>query len=158
FLNGFLELMYPDATVPVSPALKGGAEKFRMKSAWRETGYSPIGIVFDRTQSTPKEFPFPTWKVSADWMDKGTFIEMLTPKEMPRAVSLSISSHSNSTDEKQNEQLLRDPVNGTMFLHPNGARRLTSVHVTAPDAANLPPAADYIARHGLMKFDIGNKW
>src|SRR5262249_58216661 len=74
FLNGFLELMYPDATVPVSPALKGGAEKFRMKSAWRETGYSPIGIVFDRTQSTPKEFPFPTSKESADWMDKGTFI------------------------------------------------------------------------------------
>ena len=44
-LNGFLELMYPDPTVPVLPALQAGAEKFRLKSAWRETGYSPIGIV-----------------------------------------------------------------------------------------------------------------
>jgi hypothetical protein len=39
-LNGFLELIYPDPTVPVSPASQAGAEKFRLKSAWRETGYS----------------------------------------------------------------------------------------------------------------------
>ena len=32
FFNGFLELMYPDPTVPVTPALKIGAEKFRLKS------------------------------------------------------------------------------------------------------------------------------
>src|SRR5262245_53659560 len=44
FLNGFLELIYPDSTVPVSPAQQAGAEKFRLKSRWRETGYSPIGI------------------------------------------------------------------------------------------------------------------
>src|SRR5207244_5903417 len=74
FLNGFLELIYPDPTVPVSPALQAGAEKFRLKSRWRENGYSPIGIVFDRTPATPQEFPFETWKVSADWMEKGTFI------------------------------------------------------------------------------------
>ena len=36
FLNGFLELIYPDPAVPVSPALQAGAEKFRLKSAWRE--------------------------------------------------------------------------------------------------------------------------
>src|SRR5712692_5979054 len=42
-LNGFLELIYPDPTVPVSPALQAGAEKFRLKSAWRETGYSRSG-------------------------------------------------------------------------------------------------------------------
>src|SRR5687767_5234482 len=36
-LNGFLELIYPDTTVPVSPALQAGAEKFRKMSEWRET-------------------------------------------------------------------------------------------------------------------------
>lgn len=123
-LNGFLELIYPDPAVPVSPALQAGAEKFRLKSAWRETGYSPIGIVFDRTPATPAKFPFATWRISADWMEKDTFIEMLTPKEMPKAVSLSISSHRVSTRERENERLARDPVKGAMFLHPNGARRL----------------------------------
>jgi len=157
-LNGFLELIYPDPTVPVSPALRAGAEKFRLKSAWRETGYSPIGIVFDRTPVTPEKLPFPTWKVSADWMEKGTFIEIMTPKEMPKAVSLSISSHSESTRARENEALARDPVKGAMFLHPNGARRLTGMQVVAPSADGLPPAASYIAEHGLVKFDVGKQW
>jgi len=156
-LNGFLELIYPDPTVPVSPASKVGAEKFRLKSAWRETGYSPIGIVFDRSAATPEKFPFATWRVSADWMEKGTFIEMLTPKEMPRAVSLSISSHGG-VPESENEALARDPVKGAMFLHPNGARRLTGVRVVAPSADSLPPAASYIADHELVKFDVGSRW
>jgi len=157
-LNGFLELMYPDPSVPVSEASKVGAEKFRKKAAWRETGLSPIGIVFDRTSATPQKFPFPTWKISVEWMDKGTFIEMMTPKETFKAVSLSVSSHKESTHEKENEVLARDPVKGAMFLHPNGARRLTGMRVVAPDADGLPPAAAYIGGLGLVKFDVGGEW
>jgi hypothetical protein len=158
FFNGFLELMYPDPTVPVTPALKIGAEKFRLKSEWRETGYSPIGIVFDRTSATPEKFPFPTWKISADWMEKGTFIEMLTPREMPKALSLSISPHPESTRERENELLARDAVKGAMFLHPNGTRRLTKFRVIAPNAERLPPSASYLAGHGLITFDMGKQW
>jgi hypothetical protein len=156
-LNGFLELIYPDPTVPLSPALKAGAEKFRLKSAWRETGYSPIGIVFDRSPATPEKFPFPTWKISADWMEKGTFIEMLTPRGMTKAVSLSISSHPSRL-ASENETHARDPVKGAMFLHPSGARRLTGLRVVAPSADGFPPAATYIAGHGLVKFDVGSHW
>lgn len=155
-LNGFLELTYPDPTVPVSPALQVGAEKFRLRSAWRETGYSPIAIAFDRAPTTPEKFPFATWRISPEWMEKGTFIEMMTPKEMPKAVSLSI--HPPSTRESENEILARDPVKGWMFLHPNGARRLTGLRVVAPSADSFPPAASYIARLGLVKFDVGKRW
>ena len=158
FLNGFLELMYPEPTVSVSPALQVGAEKFRLKSAWRETGYSPIGIVFDRTSATPEKFSFPTWRITADWMDKGTFIEMLTPREMPKALSLSISSRAESTREKENEILARDPLNGAMFLHPNGARRLTAFRVVAPNTESLPPSASYLSDLGLITFDVGKQW
>jgi len=145
-------------TVPISPALQAGAEKYRLKSAWRETGYCPIGIVFDRTPATPEKFPFATWRISADWMEKGAFIEMMTPKETPKAVSLSISSHPESTRESENEKLARDPVKGAMFLHPNGARRLTGVRVTAPSSDSLPPSAPYLTDHGLIKFEVGNRW
>lgn len=155
-LNGFLELIYPDPAVPVSPAFQAGAEKFRLRSAWRETGYSPIGIVFDRTPSTPEKLPFPTWRIAPDWMEKGTFMEMMTPKEMPRAVSLSI--HPAGAPESENEALARDPVKGAVFLHPNGARRLTGMRVVAPGAEALPPAASYIAGLGLVKFDAGGPW
>jgi len=158
FLNGFLELIYRDPSVPVSSALQAGAEKFRLKSAWRETGYSPIGVVFDRTSATPEKFPFVTWRISADWMEKGTFIEMMTPREMPKAVSLSISSHPASTRERENEMLARDPLKGGMFLHSNGTRRLTRVRVVAPSADGFPPAASYLADHRLIKFDVGKQW
>lgn len=158
FLNGFLELIYPDPGVPVSPALQAGAEKFRLKSAWRENGYSPIGIIFDRTAATPEKFPFATWRISADWMEKGTFIEMMTPKEMPKAVALSISSHPASTREHENEMLARDPAKGAMFLHPSGARRLTGLLVIAPNAESLPPSASYLSDNGLIKFRIGKRW
>lgn len=156
-LNGFLELIYPDPAVLVSPATQAGAEKFRLKSAWRETGYSPIGIVFDRTSTTPEVFPFATWKISADWMEKGTFIEILTPREMRNAVSLSISSHSR-VPESENEALARDPEKGAMLLHPNGARRLTGIRVVAPSRETLPPSAAYLSDHGLARFDIGSEW
>jgi len=160
FFNGFLELIYPDPTVLVAPESQRGAEKFRLKSQWHVTGYSPIGIVFDRTPATPDEFPFATWRVSADWMEKGTYIEMLTPKEMPKAVSLSISSHSVSTQETENVAMARDPTQGAMFLHPNGARRLTGLRVVVPTPTHdrLPPAAAYVSEHGLMSFDAGAEW
>lgn len=157
-LNGFLELMYPDSTVPVAPGSQAAATKFRMKSTWRETGYSPIGIVFDRTSATPERFPFPTWRVSAEWMDPGTSIEMLTPREMPKALSLSISSHAHSTVQSENVVLARDSVRGAMFRHPNGARRLTGMRVIAPGADALPPSAGYIGRHRLMTFEVGDQW
>lgn len=156
FLNGFLELTYPDPTVPIAPELKAGAEKFQQRSRWRESGYCPIGIVFDRTPGAAQPMPFATWKVSAEWMEPGTFIEILTPKEMPKALSLSISSRA--LDLRANELLAQDPVAGAMFQHPNGARRLTAMRVVAPAAELLPEAADYVGELGLMKFDVGRAW
>ena len=155
--NAFLELIYPDPTVPVSPATQAGAEKFRLKSQWRESGYSPIGIVLARTSAPPETFPFETWKVSADWMEPGTFIEMLTPKSMPKAVSLSISSHAQTTREI-NEALARDPNRNAVLQHANGARRLTGVRVTAPDADGLPQAAWWLTGRGVLTVDVSGAW
>jgi hypothetical protein len=96
------------------------------------------------------------WRVTADWMDKG-FIEMMTPREMPQAVSLSISSHA-SFSEEDNERLARDPVKGAVFLHPNGARRLTALRVLAPSAEALPPSAAYIGERHLVEFSVEGRW
>lgn len=155
FLDGFLELIYPDKKVPVTNQV--GAEKFRLKSRWRRSGYSPIGIVFARTPATPEKLPFETWRITADWLDQGTFIEMLTPRETPKAVSLSISSHAVSARDR-NEELARDPTRNAMFQHPNGTRRLTAFKVVAPDSSALPPAAIWVASQGLMAFEVGHAW
>lgn len=157
-LDGYLELIYPDPTVPVSPERQAGAEKFRQKSAWRTSGYCPIGIVFDRTNATPATFPFPTWRVSADWMEPGTSIEMLTPREIPKALSLSISPHARTAREV-NEELAKDPERNAMFHHPNGARRLTRLRVIAPAGEDaLPPSASWVSAQGLLDIAPGPAW
>ena len=158
FVNGFLELIYPDPSVPVSPELAAGAEKFRMKSAWRKNGTSPIGLVFDRTSDTPYKLPFETWKVSADWMQRGTFIEMMTPRNLINAPSLSISSQTATAREAETRNLQQDSAKSSVFLHPNGARRLSGVRVIAPSRDVLPPAAAFIAEHNLAQFDLGKEW
>jgi hypothetical protein len=158
FVNGFLELIYPDPSVKVTPALEAGAKKFDLKSRWHETGYSPIGIVFDRIPGRATPLPFPTWRISADWMKKGSFVEMMTPKEMSKAVSLSISSQVPSKREAENDKLARDPVKGVMFRHPNGAHRLSAMRIVAPCAECFPPSAKYISEHGLAQFSVGKEW
>jgi uncharacterized Fe-S cluster-containing radical SAM superfamily protein len=91
-------------------ALQAGAEKFRLRSKWRETGYSPIGIAFARTPATPKRFPFPTWRISAERMEEGTFIEMLTPRETPQAMSLSLWANIRDGKGDMSVSLPFDPI------------------------------------------------
>jgi hypothetical protein len=45
-----------------------------------------------------------------------------------------------------------------IFLHPNGARRLTAMRVIAPSAESLPPSSSYLADHRLIKFEVGKGW
>jgi hypothetical protein len=73
FENSFLELVWPDPTVPVNPGMERGAEKFRQRMLWRTGGWSPIGIVMHRLSSTP--IPFATWSISPPWM------QPFSPKE-----------------------------------------------------------------------------
>lgn len=54
--------------------------------------------------------------------------------------------------------MARDPVKGAMFLHPNGARRLTSLRVIAPGADGFPPAASYLSQHTPVRFVVGSQW
>lgn len=156
FVNGFLELPYPDPSVRISPALAAVAQKFKDRSNWRATGLSPFGLQFHRTAATPADFPFPTVKVHADWMAPTESIEMLTPREMTNALGLFIPPYA--VDEAANLKLLDDPVKGAMFRHPNGARRITGVQVVMPSADRLPPAAPYVSDTGAAKFTVGNEW
>jgi hypothetical protein len=155
FLNGFLELIYLDPTVPVSSGFEAAVAKFQRKTAWRENGSSPFGIGLRRTTSTPATLPFPTWRITAEWMSGG-FMEMLTPRDMANAPSYFVASHP--VDEQANRKLAADPLNGAMFRHTNGAQLLTSVRVVGPDAADFPPAARYLDEAGVTRFEVGTAW
>jgi hypothetical protein len=157
FLNGFLELIWPDPKVPVTG--EGGArtqQQFRNRSDWRTSGYSPLGIVLARTSTTPARFPFETWEVSADWMPAGTAMVMLTPRG---SQALNISIHPNATDEAANvKKLAAGGDAAAMFTHANGARRITAVRISAPDAAHLPPSAEFVRSAGAADLQVGKEW
>lgn len=156
FTNSYLELLYPDTAVAVSPRMEPVAQLFRDRSNWRKTGMSPFGLQFRRTPSTPALFPFPTVKVHSDWMAPGDNLELLTPRAMTSAVGLFITPEP--VDLAANAVLAADPVKGARFRHANAAQRITAVEIDAPSAASLPPAANYISDNGAAKFATGPKW
>jgi hypothetical protein len=93
-VNGFLELMYPDPTVLVSPASRPGP-----KIPAQGGGVRPA-IVRSASSSTarPRRRRSSLRDLECPPVDgEGTFIEMMTLKEMPKAVSL-ISSHPGARE------------------------------------------------------------
>lgn len=156
FENGFLELIWPDDGVPVSGGGARGKERFLERMNWRTNGVSPFGIALARTPATPERFPFETWEVSAEWMEPGTAMVMLTPRGS-RAVNIAV--HPNGTDEAANRRsIAAGGEEAAMFLHPNGARRLTAVRVTSAGADGLPASAGYVEGAGAVEFRAGAEW
>lgn len=157
FLNGFLELIYPDPNVRVAPGMEAVAQKFRDRADWRTTGVSPFALQMHRNSAAPAVLPFPTFKVRADWMQPGESIEILTPRAAPKALGLLIPPRA--TDLAANARLAADPVKGAMFHHASGAKRITKVEIVAPSADAFPPAAAaFAAQDPAVEFTTGNEW
>lgn len=156
FENGFLELVWADDSVPARGSTAVAKERFAARADWRRSGQAPFCVVFVRTPATPSEFPLETWRVSAEWMQPGTSMEMLTPRGSP-AVSLSV--HPGGVDEQANlAHIAAGGAQAEMFLHPNGARRLTRASISVPDAQGLPPSAAYVNATGAVRLSVGSEW
>src|SRR5215469_14713067 len=50
FVDSFLELMWPDSTVTVSPGLERAVEKFRNRMQWRSSDWRALELTFDSGQ------------------------------------------------------------------------------------------------------------
>jgi hypothetical protein len=156
FENGFLELLWPDDTVSTAPELQVAKDKFVARSNWRTTGWSPFAVGLHRTATTPPAFPFETWKVSAAWMGPGQAMEMLTPRPS-HGVSLFVPAQA--VDEAANRvAIAKGGQDAAMYLHPNGARRLTALRIVSPNAEGFPPSADFIRGSGALALDVGPAW
>lgn len=157
FENAFLELLWPDASVPVAPDRETAAYKFRQKSAWRTTGWSPVGISIRRAPQTPDKLPFPTWPIRAEWMPPGAALEMITPKADNRAPSLSVVPRVMAVAEGSPA----DAERRRYVDHPLGVRRLTALRLVEPLRGPQDPPEDptrILTRLGLAKVERGKAW
>ena len=143
FQNSYLELIWPDPTVPISPGMERGAEKFRQRMLWRTSGWCPIGIVMHRLSNDP--LPFPTWSISPAWMEPGTAMEMLMPRDDTKSPSLSI--HPPSIDQAK-----------FATAHPIGVKRITAVRLIAPKEYRPIEALSYVQKQGVLTLDSGEAW
>jgi len=158
FLNGYLELMWLDESVPGTPVV---VEKFRNRSQWRTSGWAPIGIALHRTGKSDEALPWPSWKIPrADWLREGTAIEMLTPRENPKAVSVFVEPSYLAVDEARNRATAAGASpEAKDFKHANGTHRITAVRVIAPDAKGIEGLPrDDLHRLGICDFKVGEQW
>ncbi len=154
FENTFLELIWPDDTVPVAPERETAAYKFRQKSNWRTTGWSPFGIGIRRTPQAPDKLPFTTWSVRSDWMPPGAALEIITPRENSLAPSIWVVPRVMAVAEGSPA----DAARAKDIDHPSGARRLTALRLVEPPREDPENPTTILTRLGLAKVERGDAW
>jgi hypothetical protein len=151
FQNAYLELMWPDSTVPVAPGLQRAAEKFRQRMLWRTSGWCPIGIGFRRTTPSNTALPFPTWSWTAEWMPKGSSMEMLTPRDDTRSPALFIEPLALTDTAEQ-------AARASLYHHPIGSHRITAVRLISPKSYQPIAALKYLQAQHLLSIRQGDEW
>jgi len=156
FLNGYIELMWVEPTVPVVPELSRAVEKFRNRAAWRTSGWSPFGINLVRTTAADPVYPPTTWSVTAPWMEPGTSMLILTARDDTKSPAISV--HAIPTDEAANTVQAAREGESSMFHHPIGVKRITAVRLIAPRDYTPAPAINYVKDAGIITLGKGGQW
>lgn len=151
FENGYLELMWPDPSVPVSQGMERTAEKYRQRMLWRTSGWCPLGIGFRRTTPSNDPLPFPTWTWTADWMPKGSVMEMLTPRDDTSSPALFIEPRSLTSSAEQAGR-------AALYHHPIGVHRVTAIRLQSSKTYRPITALKYLQDHRLITVERSDEW
>jgi hypothetical protein len=151
FENSYLELMWPDSTVPVEPGLERAAEKFRQRMRWRTSGWCPIGVGLRRTTLSNDALPFPTWTWTAEWMPKGSVMEMLTPRDDTHSPALYLEPPGLTNTGEQAKR-------GSLYHHSIGSRRITAVRLISPKTYQPIASLKYLQAQHLLTVHQGDEW
>jgi Glyoxalase-like domain len=149
--NTYLELMWPDPKVPVSLGMERAAEKYHQRQLWRTSGWCPIGLGFRHATSSNEAFPFPIWTWTADWMPKGSVMEMLTPRDDTRSPALFIEPLALSDTGEQ-------AARAKLYHHPIGVHRITALQLISPKTYQPIAALTYMQKQHLLSVKPGDEW
>src|SRR5262249_37126335 len=145
FFNGYIELVWPDPTVPVAPGAERGAEKFKQRMNWRTSGWCPISIALHRT-GTNTNLPFPTWSIAPQWMPPGSTIEILTPRDDTKSPFFLIEPPNFAVSEETNRKLPANDPKRAAFQHAAGVERITEIRIIKPKGYEVIPAFAYLEK------------
>ncbi|HJP86488.1 MAG TPA: VOC family protein [Gemmatimonadaceae bacterium] len=126
FDNAYLELMWLDSTLSVTPEHAASAEQFRQAAAWRTSGHSPFGIGLRRTAGETQAFAFPIRRESAPWIDSFAAYEILNQPADSLAVDLFVVPRAAAVPNWIERTRKRAPQ---LLNHPGGGHVITAVRM-----------------------------
>jgi hypothetical protein len=146
----FIELVWRDSSVAVAPDKEVVARKYALRSNWRSSGWSPFAIALRRTASAPDSLPFATWPVTVPWRPAIDVTQMITARSDSTSPSVWVVSRSTATDNSAAPAAAR--------AHPNGARRITGLHLTIPRNTPESEALAVLRTYGVAELVRGDSW
>jgi hypothetical protein len=147
----YLELMWPDPKVPVAHGMERTAEKYHQRQLWRASGWCPIGVGFRRATPPNEALPFPTWTWTADWMAKGSVMEMLTPRDDTWSPALFVEPPPLSNTAEQGAR-------ASLYHHPIGVLRITAIQLISHKTYEPIAALTYLQKQHLFSIKPGDEW
>ena len=146
----FIELVWRDSSVTVAPDKEVVARKYALRSNWRPSGWSPFAIALRRTAPAPDSLPFPTWPVTVPWRPATDVTQVITARSDSTSPSVWVVSRSTATDKSAAPAAAR--------AHPNGARRITGLHLTIPRNTPESEALAVLRTYGVAELVRGDSW
>lgn len=126
FENGYIELMWLDSAVAVTPDHAASVEQFRQAAAWRVTGHSPFGLGLRRLPGDTQEFAFPIKREPAPWIDTAAAYEILNQPADSLAVDVFVVPHGAAVPNWIERLRTRAPQ---LLNHAGGGHYITAVRL-----------------------------
>ena len=126
FDNAYLELMWLDSTLSITPEHAAAAEQFRQAANWRISRHSPFGIGLRRLPGETSDFGFPIKRESAPWIDSVAAYEILNQPADSLAVDVFVVPRAAAVPNWIDRLRRRSPQ---LLNHPGGGREITTVRV-----------------------------
>jgi hypothetical protein len=145
FQNSYLELLWVQDEALAGQKFGAAGFDLSAHARWRETGASPFSLALRRRPGAAGPLPFPTQRVTAEWMPPGTAIEVLedNPSEPSCLVIPDIltfpSFRANIPD----------------LPHPLGMQKLTGIKITV-QGDKLTPQAQLLSQSDVVTLETGS--
>lgn len=152
FGNAYLELIWPDSTVPVEPQHAETAQWFHDAEAWRTSGRSPFGLGLHRMPGDTAALPVPVELEPAEWLEPGAAYELLRQPPDSLAAEFFVVPPISAVPSWIERLRERSPE---LLQHPGGGGEVALVRVHGPPQHE--PTAFLVLRPGRVEMIRGSE-